>query len=345
MNNSLVRQQKGEEIKRNISKHLREEYCKGKGEFDTRLHLIHPFFEKVLGYSGLNDIRNEDRIDQNGNQRVDMIIGSGSPKMIVECKKHGLTLKKEHFDQLDDYAQSYPTTKIGILTNGLIYQFYFRQNRRSRLDKNPFFIFDVSDNVKQERHTLAHVHKDISNFPELYEIAEAEHFLKKFKRSLVNVILERPDVLSKAICQDMGIKRVRKEDLQRVGELMTPESFSQAIHDIKTEKDKNSNAPVLTKEELQAYHVVRTLLADSRFVKTSELYRISYQDYKGHFSIQVDENQQRTIASFKDRAKDVEVTIDGEKFHVLNTKPEQLTKLKKELVNSAKKQLDKRAKN
>ena len=94
MNNSLVRQQKGEAIKRNISKHLREEYCKGKGEFDTRLHLIHPFFEKVLGYSGLNDIRNEDRIDQNGNQRVDMIIGSGSPKMIVECKKHGLTLKR-----------------------------------------------------------------------------------------------------------------------------------------------------------------------------------------------------------------------------------------------------------
>ena len=59
-------------------------------------------------------------------KKVDMVVTLNGKKlliMLVECKKATSTLTK-NYEQLEEYYDNHRESKIGILTNGLIYEFY-----------------------------------------------------------------------------------------------------------------------------------------------------------------------------------------------------------------------------
>ena len=84
-------------------------------------------------------------------EKVDYaIMGSGKPKLIIECKKIGDPLGAQAISQLFRYFTSL-RVKFGVLTDGIIYQFYTDMDTPNIMDNTPFFEFNL----------LAYTQKDL----------------------------------------------------------------------------------------------------------------------------------------------------------------------------------------
>ena len=118
-----------------------------KDETQTRDNLIHPFLN-ILNYQKIDDYTHEyyaDMADKK-NRRVDIAItlGKKEPIMLVECKSCTSKLTDNHFRQLNEYCLYTPSAKIGIVTNGIIYNFYTINSKlKQGLNTKPFFCFDL----------------------------------------------------------------------------------------------------------------------------------------------------------------------------------------------------------
>ena len=99
-------------------------------------------------------------------------------------------------------------------------------------------------------------------------------------------------------------------------------------------KDKPLECGV-TEEEIKAYNVIKTIMAMSSKFKNTDLDRISYRDLKGSFLVLFDDNQKKKICSLilKENSKVIE--IDGNKHQLEDAGIASITKLKKDLVESA----------
>ena len=116
-------------------------------ETTTRAFLIHPFFD-LLNYDQIDDYTHEYIADLGSKRgkKVDIAItlGQKSPQILVECKSSSTKLNDNHYNQLRNYMLNTPTAKIGVLSNGLEYKFYVRDNSGA-LYTTPFFTFDLSE--------------------------------------------------------------------------------------------------------------------------------------------------------------------------------------------------------
>ena len=141
------------QISRKIKKSLEEWDIKkaidnSKNETQTRDYLIEPFFD-ALGYSAIDDYVHEYSLRYEGSVKsVDMAItlSGKNPEILVECKKANINLTKRHYNQLSSYYEKHKESKIGILTNGIIYRFYSRSLENTAvLNVNPFFEFNLNN--------------------------------------------------------------------------------------------------------------------------------------------------------------------------------------------------------
>ena len=72
-------------------------------------------------------------------EKVDYaIIKDGEVQILIECKKYGETLVSKHAAQL---FRCFPVTnsRIAILTNGTVYQFYTDLDAPNKMDDNRFW--------------------------------------------------------------------------------------------------------------------------------------------------------------------------------------------------------------
>jgi hypothetical protein len=111
----------------------------------TKQFLIMPFFH-LLGY----DPNDPDEVVPEADasfsdkfkNRVDYAIyREGDPVIAVEAKKVG-TLSTANRGELKGYYNAVPTVKLGILTDGLIYQLYSDTEAENLMDDAPFAVVD-----------------------------------------------------------------------------------------------------------------------------------------------------------------------------------------------------------
>mgnify|MGYP000663090587 CR=1 FL=1 len=104
---------------------------------------------------------------------------------------------------------------------------------------------------------------------------------------------------------------------------------------VKEEAAKSNSGIITTEEEIKAYNVIKTILAMSSKFKNSDLDRIGFRDLKGFFLILFEDNQKKRICSliFKENSKVIE--IDNERFPINEVSVASITKLKKQLLDSA----------
>ena len=142
------------QISRKITKSLQSWDIKkainnSKNETQTRDYLIESFFN-ILGYDKY-DYNHEYslHIEKGKVKKVDMAIrvgGKKSPDILIECKKATQNLTENHYNQLAEYYNFHDDSKIGILTNGIVYKFFCRSlSNKKKLHKNPFIEFDLSN--------------------------------------------------------------------------------------------------------------------------------------------------------------------------------------------------------
>ena len=80
--------------------------------------------------------------------RVDFaILKNDKPIIAIECKTVGMPLKDER-GQLRSYFNAAPTVKMGVITDGLIYEFYADSDEPNMMDMTAFLMLDLREAAK-----------------------------------------------------------------------------------------------------------------------------------------------------------------------------------------------------
>lgn len=308
-------------------------------ETQTRDNLIHPFFN-ILNYSKLDDYTHEyisDMGDKKG-RKVDIAItlGKKEPLILVECKSATAKLNDNHFRQLNEYCLYSPSAKVGVLTNGIIYNFYtVNQKEKKGLNSKPFFTFDLTNYDNSQLEMLALFNRQSIEINEIIQEAEDVYFLDNFDNALFKTLVETDDLV-KLIFKNMGGLRSTEKALSQIKGLVNSISIKTALDKIIQKEISESNSGIITTaEEIKAYNVIKTILAMSSKIKAADLERITYRDLKNSFLIIVDDKQTKNICSlvFKEKLKAID--INGKRFELVDVTVTSITKLKKELTESA----------
>jgi hypothetical protein len=195
-------------------------------EEQTKNSLIRPFFE-ALGYDFLNpkevkseDIVNKLKVDQ---YRVDYSIKKdGVFVFIVECKGVGFTFleiydkgtKKELacFDQLKSYYDKLEQQNlVGILTDGLRYQFFFdwEEERRNRLRREPFLDFRIDGLDGDLLNSVFLFHKEVLDPSKIRETVKLLLTVQESKKKISELLsaFERAPVDD--VFSDKELERIR----------------------------------------------------------------------------------------------------------------------------------------
>lgn len=140
-----------DEFKARLLQHARtagDRAQRATSEAATSQYLVLPFFQ-LLGYDPLNpdEVVPEAHasFSDKFRNRVDYAIcKDGAPVIGVECKKVG-ALNEGHRGELKGYFNAVPSIKLGILTDGMIWQFFSDTGRENMMDDEPFTVIDLRD--------------------------------------------------------------------------------------------------------------------------------------------------------------------------------------------------------
>jgi len=120
---------------------------KVESEASTNASLVQPFLQ-VLGYDVANpeEVSPEHHADFSDKyqNKVDYaILHHGVPVIALESKRVGAAMKNDR-GQLRSYFNACPTVKLGILTDGLKYEFYADSDKANMMDEAAFLRIDLA---------------------------------------------------------------------------------------------------------------------------------------------------------------------------------------------------------
>ncbi len=288
-------------------------------EEGTKLFLILPFLE-FLGYDCKNPLEvcpehGADFSDKYKNRVDYAILKDDEPVIAVECKCVG-TAKKDDRGQLRSYFNAVKTIKMGILTDGLIYEFYADSDEPNMMDQTAFLMVDLEEAAKGKIEDsaidgLARLKK--SSFDPENIGAEAKK--KIIFQCIVNQLGELADApnesFTRMLLQNAELSHIRAKGLAEYQDLVKI-AFREFINlrilqrlDISTKETEKSatsvvSAPesasesatvesgiVTTDTEMEAFHYAKQRLAflvedEDSFSRIDD---VQFRDYQGKFIV------------------------------------------------------------
>lgn len=306
-------------------------------EAKTRMYLVEPFFMMLRfnrGFENGNLVPEFDADFANlKGKKVDYaILFRGKPEIIVEVKKAGLKLTEIHSRQLNEYFLNTNDSKIGILTNGIEYQFYCRNNSAGAgLHPKPFHQFRLDNFELGSLESLAKFYATSIEVKSIVDEAQSLFFLEAFEEALFKELLEPTRDLVKAIHARMGGSRLNETTEKQIKSLINSVSLKSALDKLIANEMSGANTGVITtQEELNLFHVIQTILAHQKQIESSH---IGFRDFKGKFSILLQDNLKKKICDLFITPTSKKIEIDGEKFDIPDI--DSVLKLKKKLIDKA----------
>ena len=184
-------------------------------EAATKQYLVLPFIQ-MLGYNPfeLDDVVPEFTADigTKKGEKVDYaLMHDGSPSILIECKKVGSTFGEAELSQLMRYF-TVTDARFGILTDGLVYQFYSDLEKPNVMDECPFLTSDVRSFGSQDAEDLE-VLKTLTK--DEFDIDKAIHAARrtKYRHSIKQVLR---DELSKPSEEFLAFMRYRIDGDRRL---------------------------------------------------------------------------------------------------------------------------------
>lgn len=291
----------------------------------TKHALVLPFLQ-ALGY----DIFNPDEVMPEytadfgirQGEKVDYAVmdEAGDPAILIECKKVADTLDIQRASQLGRYfAQT--AAHIGVLTNGVIYQFYSDLDAENVMDSTPFLVLDVTDLGERDRNALRHfakhtfdvdeARKRASNMKHVNGLKEylsqaianpEEDFVRFLSRKVYSGIITQPRLehftgLTKIALQGFVNDRINST-LRRASDIANaPETEDDGSDepDIATGPDDDTAKDIITTaEELAAYELVKSIVSE-----VIDEQRVFIRDTKSYCSVIVDDTRLQQICRFR----------------------------------------------
>jgi hypothetical protein len=279
----------------------------------TKNALIMPFIQS-LGYDVFNpkEVVPEFTADigiKKGEKVDYAIFKDDKPIILVECKKvedKKLDITK-HASQLFRYFTA-SDAKFIILTNGLVYKFFSDIEADNKLDKEPFFTFNLLEFKDNQISTLQNFMKnnfdiekatvnagDLKYINRFEEVLEEEY--KNPSADFVRYLIAKADIIEGRITPSVIEKHTKttieafnlfmsKTMKTALENKMTPASTPLINESLEKEKAQ----PVTTIEELEGFAIVKSIL--NGFTDLSRLY---YRDTINYFNIILDDNIKKTI--------------------------------------------------
>lgn len=206
-------------------------------EESTKLFLILPFLN-FLGY----DDRNPDEVcpehgadfSEKYKNRVDFAILKGtSPVIALECKTLGSPLKDDR-GQLRSYFNAAPTVKMGVIADGLVYEFYADSDEPNMMDQTAFLSIDlrevakgkIEDSVEEGLKSLQKSNFDPENIG-----AEAKRKLifQNVIQQIAKLAEDPSEPFVRMLLQNAGLSHVRTKALSEFREI-TRSAFREFVN-------------------------------------------------------------------------------------------------------------------
>src|SRR5215213_3236957 len=216
--------QMSEEFKNRLLVHAKtaiERAGQAQNEEATKQFLIIPFLQ-LLGYDPLdpNDVIPEAdaSFSDKFKNRVDYAIRKeGVPVIAVEAKKVG-GLSEANRGELKGYYNAVPTVKLGILTDGLIYQLYSDTEDENLMDNEPFAIVDLEqiaqENIGDEAFdALLNIRRGTFDPEGIGADARRKIYVSEYVKALENAFRDPDETVVRTLMDVAGIEGRRTNKL------------------------------------------------------------------------------------------------------------------------------------
>jgi hypothetical protein len=264
-------------------------------------------------------------------QKIDYaIVLNKKDTILIEAKKQNSKLTDKEAGQLNGYFNNTKNSKIAILTNGVEYRFYSDVVEPNIIDNKPFFLFNLSSYTENDIEGLLKFDKRFIKIKEIVESAQEIVFAESFEDSLFKELLAPSKDLLKIIHRNMLFKTKFNEETQGKMINLINSSLLKCLYDKKVIEESNSNSKgvITTELEIQAYHIIRTLLIQNKKIPNE---RISYKDFKSFFNISIDDSSKKVICKLGFNNGKMKISIENNEYILEHI--DDLVKYKNELTN------------
>ncbi|ALM53146.1 type I restriction endonuclease [Halomonas huangheensis] len=299
-----------------------------KNEEATKTALVLPFIN-ALGYDPFDtrEVVPEFTADvgTKKGEKVDYAIrADGNLSILVECKPIGTNLSNVQYNQLYRYF-SCTDAKFAILTNGFEYRFYSDLDFENKLDNRPFFTFHLRDFNDQDIEELRKFTKPNFDVQAILSTANRLKYTNLAKQAIDEVFRETPEEFVKYIVGKIYDGRQTRQVIDEftpivrdASKLYIKEQVAQrlrgalASNDVDTQPPSASDISIVddtsinddgietTQEEIDAYNIVRSILAENIDVS-----RIAMRDAKSYCAVLLDDNNRKPICRFHFNSKSI----------------------------------------
>lgn len=288
----------------------------------TKNALIMPFISQVLGYDVFDpsEVIPEFTADTGvkKGEKVDYAINNnGDLTILIEAKKAGESLKKQHASQLFRYF-SVTHARIAILTNGIEYQFYTDLDAPNKMDEKPFMVLDFQDFDESMIGELKKLSKGSFDIENVISSAGELKYTRQIKSIIAGLYSEPSEEFVKLLAKQVHSGVVTAKVLEQFTDI-TKRAFKQFLNDnisnrLQNALDSSSNdsfisedtplesegksedkpSVITTEEELEGYHLVKALVRDA-----IDPNRVVYRDTQSYFGILIDDNNRKPLCRLR----------------------------------------------
>jgi hypothetical protein len=293
-------------------------------EQSTKLYLVLPMLG-LLGYDATNPYEVypdhvADAADFEGSLIDFAVLKEGLPVIAVACVKAGAD-PLQKIEQLARYFSAFPSTKLGVLSNGIVFEFFVDSVEPGKIDDESFLTVDLhtvalsgaSDDVLEALLQLTKGNFDADT------VAEQAH-LRLVKKRLRTAFVEEAHAPAEDFCrfmmQRVGFHNVRKGAIDRHYASLIKMAFEEALVLPVVQRLKTSPAAdaaggavnfhqlgqkiVATERELAIFNYIRRRLA--YLVNDEELFaaieRVDFLDNVGKLIIFIDKDKRGRLLEF-----------------------------------------------
>lgn len=247
-------------------------------------------------------------------EKVDFALKIGGKlSVLVEVKPISMSLGNAQFSQLFRYF-AVTDARLAILTNGRDIWFFSDVDEPNKMDKKPFFVFDLQSYDDGQVAELSKFQKQLFSIEAILEAASnlkyktaaaayikkqltdpEEDFVKLVGRRIHDGMLTKSVVeLLRPAIQSALDEVIRDRIQDKLNVAFRPEV--PAVDSVQAAKTTESSAesPInTTEDELQAFMIVRAIAA-----RHIDLERVTLRDSKSYCSVFVDDNNRKPICRF-----------------------------------------------
>ncbi|MBV8327187.1 type I restriction endonuclease [Chryseobacterium sp.] len=282
----------------------------------TKNAFVMPFIQ-ILGYDIFNPTEVVPEyicdIGTKKGEKVDYVIkNNNEPIFIIECK-HWKESADAHNSQLHRYFHV-SKTKFGVLTNGIVYNFYTDLEKPNVMDEKPFFTINIEDIKESSIKILESFTKKDYNLENILDSAEALKYIKAIRKEfekeietpsdeivklLVSRFFEKPITANRLVSFKEYTKKALTTSINESisfrlkSALSINERIEKQDEDIKPPQlidDNNDSKIVTTEEELEGFQIVKAIMRE-KIPST----RIAYRDTLSYFGILLDDNNRKPL--------------------------------------------------